>query len=293
MKFGFLIDHRKCIGCHACSVACKEEHQVPLGVYRTWVKYVEKGAFPIPGATSPCCAVTIGRRPLCDHLPVTALYKRSDGIVDFNPNACIGCKACMQACPYDALYIDPNSNTAAKCNFCAHRIKSGPAGLPSRLSADPGDCIGHLDDPTSLHLPTLQPVNPLASIKPEKGTKPQLSYIDADESSLTPGATIQPQEVWHVVGGHQPAGHRYSRCRLWFSGPWGPAPSSTRLSSRVFSAEQPGGPYTTWGTPLPWGKNSSLTSGPSPWPPGPSYMPWVSAPPLSDSPLLSWGAPCC
>lgn len=46
MKFGFLIDHRKCIGCHACSVACKEEHQVPLGVYRTWVKYVEKGAFP-------------------------------------------------------------------------------------------------------------------------------------------------------------------------------------------------------------------------------------------------------
>src|SRR5215475_14753407 len=46
MKFGFLIDHCKCIGCHACSVACKEEHQVPLGVYRTWVKHVEKGAFP-------------------------------------------------------------------------------------------------------------------------------------------------------------------------------------------------------------------------------------------------------
>lgn len=49
MQFGFLIDHRKCIGCHACSVACKEEHQVPLGVYRTWVKYVEKGEFPHRG----------------------------------------------------------------------------------------------------------------------------------------------------------------------------------------------------------------------------------------------------
>src|SRR5262245_28614976 len=46
MKFGFLIDHCKCTGCHACSVACKEEHQVPLGVYRAWVKHVEKGAFP-------------------------------------------------------------------------------------------------------------------------------------------------------------------------------------------------------------------------------------------------------
>jgi Fe-S-cluster-containing dehydrogenase component len=46
MKFGFLIDYRKCIGCHACNAACKEERQVPLGVYRTWVKYVEKGGFP-------------------------------------------------------------------------------------------------------------------------------------------------------------------------------------------------------------------------------------------------------
>ena len=63
MKFGFLIDHRKCIGCHACSVACKEEHQVPLGVYRTWVKYVEKGNFPIPSGILPCCAVTIAKMP--------------------------------------------------------------------------------------------------------------------------------------------------------------------------------------------------------------------------------------
>ena len=48
--------------------------------------------------------------------PVTALYKREDGIVDFDPERCIGCKACLNACPYDALYIDPNSQTAAKCN---------------------------------------------------------------------------------------------------------------------------------------------------------------------------------
>ena len=46
MRFGFLIDNRKCIGCHACTVACKSEHDVPLGVYRTWVKYVETGQFP-------------------------------------------------------------------------------------------------------------------------------------------------------------------------------------------------------------------------------------------------------
>ena len=61
MKCGFLIDHRKCIGCHACSIACKEEHQVPLGVYCTWVKYVEKGIFPDTRPTLPCCVATIAK----------------------------------------------------------------------------------------------------------------------------------------------------------------------------------------------------------------------------------------
>ena len=65
MKFGFLIDHRKCIGCHACSVACKEEHQVPLGVYRTWVKYVERANFLILSGILRCCDVTtVNMRPV-------------------------------------------------------------------------------------------------------------------------------------------------------------------------------------------------------------------------------------
>src|SRR5215467_10158582 len=46
MRYGFVIDQDRCIGCHACTVACKEEHQVPVGVFRTWVKYIEKGEFP-------------------------------------------------------------------------------------------------------------------------------------------------------------------------------------------------------------------------------------------------------
>ena len=46
MRYGFLIDQHRCIGCHACTVACKEEHNIPLGVNRTWVKYVEKGGYP-------------------------------------------------------------------------------------------------------------------------------------------------------------------------------------------------------------------------------------------------------
>jgi Fe-S-cluster-containing dehydrogenase component len=125
-KYAFVIDQRKCIGCHACTVACKAEHDVPIGVYRTWVKYIEKGEFPHSRRyflvnrcnhcdDAPCVAIC----------PTKALYKRGDGIVDFDSSRCIGCKYCMQACPYDALYIDPYSQTAAKCNYCAHRTEVG------------------------------------------------------------------------------------------------------------------------------------------------------------------------
>jgi len=126
MRYGFVIDQRKCIGCHACTVACKEENQVPLGVNRTWVKYIEKGTFPDTRRY-----FSVMRCNHCDNAPcvticpTVALYRRPDGIVDFDGERCIGCKSCMQACPYDALYIDPETQTAAKCHYCAHRVEVG------------------------------------------------------------------------------------------------------------------------------------------------------------------------
>ncbi len=197
MRYGFLIDNRRCIGCHACSVACKAEHEVPLGVARTWVKYIEKGAFP---ETRRLFQVTrcnhCDDAPCVEICPTTALYRRPDGIVDFDGSRCIGCKGCMQACPYDALYIDPQTETAAKCNFCAHKVEVGLE--PPCVTVCPTQAIvaGDLDDPTS-NLVRLVGREPVQVRKPEKGTRPKLFYIDGDAAALVPSAAPPPSDyMW-------------------------------------------------------------------------------------------------
>jgi len=186
MRYGFVIDQTRCIGCHACTVACKEEHQVPLGVFRTWVKYVEKGEYPHTSRhfgvmrcnhcdSAPCVTIC----------PTKALYRRSDGIIDFDNQRCIGCKSCMQACPYDALYIDPNSNTAAKCNFCAHRVETGLE--PACVIVCPTQAIlaGDLDDRSS-NVSRVVATQKVSVRKPGKETKPKLYYVGIEEDLLRP-----------------------------------------------------------------------------------------------------------
>jgi Fe-S-cluster-containing dehydrogenase component/formate-dependent nitrite reductase membrane component NrfD len=189
VNYGFVIDNRTCIGCHACSTACKAENQVPLGVYRTWVKYVEKGVFPNTRRHFQVTRCNHCANPPCVRIcPVTAMYQRTDGIVEFDARVCIGCKACMQACPYDAIYIDPDSHTAAKCHYCSHRTDLGLE--PACVVVCPTQSIiaGDLDDPQS-QISRLVAREKVSVRKPEQGTGPKLFYIDGDEVTLTPTAT--------------------------------------------------------------------------------------------------------
>jgi Fe-S-cluster-containing dehydrogenase component/formate-dependent nitrite reductase membrane component NrfD len=210
MNYGFIIDNRKCIGCHACTVACKAEHDVPLGVNRTWVKYVEKGVYPHTRrlfAVHRCnhCADA----PCVEICPVTALYARPDGIVDFNNDRCIGCKACTQACPYDALYIDPDTHTAAKCNYCSHRVEVGIE--PACVIVCPEHAIisGDLDDPGT-EIAQLLAREQVQVRKPEKNTRPKLFYIEGDEAALTPALAPQNSDyMWSSQS--QPVGHGRKR----------------------------------------------------------------------------------
>ncbi|MCS6843427.1 MAG: polysulfide reductase NrfD [Caldilineales bacterium] len=196
MNYGFVIDNRKCIGCHACSTACKSENEVPLGVYRTWVKYVETGAYPNTRRHFQVTRCNHCANPPCVRIcPVTAMYQRADGIVEFDPRVCIGCKACMQACPYDAIYIDPDTHTAAKCHYCSHRVELGLEPACVVVCPEHAIIAGDMDDPNS-EISRILATHKVTVRKPEQGTVPKLFYIDGNEWALHPTATARTPETF-------------------------------------------------------------------------------------------------
>jgi len=189
-RWAKVLDQSRCIGCHACSTACKSENGVPLGVHRTYVKAVEIGSFPLTRR-----AFQVTRCNQCDAAPCTiacptrAMYRRRDGIVDFDKAICIGCKACIAACPYDAIFINPDDGAAEKCNLCSHRIDAGLE--PACVSVCPTNAIlvGDLDDPAS---PVAQLALGAAVRKPEKQTLPKVFYRGARAETLDPLAARRP-----------------------------------------------------------------------------------------------------
>ena len=254
MNYGFVIDNRKCIGCHACSTACKSENEVPLGVYRTWVKYVETGVYPDVRRHFQVTRCNHCANPPCVRIcPVTAMYQRHDGIVEFDPSICIGCKACMQACPYDAIYIDPNTHTAAKCHFCAHRIEVGLE--PACVVVCPEHAIisGDMDDPNS-EISRILATHEVVVRKPEQGTAPKLFYIEGNDVALHPTATDRtpPTFLWadviplHGSGHNGHNGHAQPQperdLALWQDGPAPAAKSGTPIRTPQTQGDPANGP---------------------------------------------------
>ena len=193
IKWGKVIDHSSCIGCHACTTACKSENEVPIGVTRTYVKSVDVGVFP---QTRRAFQVT--RCNQCEDAPCTvacptsAMYRRPDGIVDFDKNACIGCKACIAACPYDAIFINPEDHTAEKCNFCAHRVDVGLEPACVTVCPTQAILIGDMNDPES-RVAKMIHRRPVAVRRPEKDTRPKLFYRGAHQATLDPLAARRPE----------------------------------------------------------------------------------------------------
>jgi len=193
VRYGFLIDHDRCIGCHACTVACKAENSVPVGDFRTWVKYAEVGTFPdVRRHFAVLRCNHCDNAPCVTICPVNALEKRDDGIVDIDRDACIGCRACMQACPYDAIYLNDDSGAVEKCHFCAHRVENGLEPACVIVCPETAIITGDLDDPDS-PLSRLIADNDTLVRRPEQGTGPNVHYKGAHASLLEPGSSERPE----------------------------------------------------------------------------------------------------
>ncbi|HSD11222.1 MAG TPA: 4Fe-4S dicluster domain-containing protein [Candidatus Binatia bacterium] len=211
-NYRMIIDLDLCIGCNACTVACKAEHGTQPGVFWGYVLQKEYGTTP---------AVTRLFLPvLCNHCedapceevcPTGATYRSSDGLVLIDHEKCIGCRACMTACPYDVRwYVEKEKfyfpqtpipygveelrgceKVVQKCNFCADRIGRGLE--PRCVEVCPTYCrtFGDLDDPDS-EVSRLERTERTFALRPEARTRPRVRYLMKKKLDLLTGSSARP-----------------------------------------------------------------------------------------------------
>jgi tetrathionate reductase subunit B len=148
-----LIDLNSCGGCHACSVSCKAEHRAPQEFYRHRVQYVESGLFPnVSRSFIPTLCQHCTDAPCIGSCAVGAIRRTEEGIVVIDDSTCVGSGTCVNACPYGAIYLDPETYLAVKCDFCQDRLEVGES--PACVTTCPTDAIqfGDEDDPQFIGL---------------------------------------------------------------------------------------------------------------------------------------------
>lgn len=185
---GLVIDLNRCTGCHACSVACKVEHHVPLGGFRNRVRYLQQPnshqlSF-LPLTCMHCQNATCIKA--CKH---DAILRLEDGRVVIDDGRCDGAGDCIQACPYGAIYLNPQTHRADKCDLCLNRTSLGLE--PACVNACPNGAIRYGDLVGDLHF------NEAQTFKSSTGAKPSVLYIGAKpwmEAAINTGVQLAPDD---------------------------------------------------------------------------------------------------
>jgi len=181
--WGMLIDTRRCIGCQACTMGCAMENALPEGQFRTTVATyaVTSGSGRVGVAMVPRTCNHCDEPPCIPVCPVGATFKREDGTVLVDGEKCVGCAYCVQACPYEARFVNHDTGKADKCTFCSHRVDAGL--LPACVETCVGGAriFGNLNDPGSEISRRIKAAEGRTSVlKPEAGSKPNVFYIGLD-----------------------------------------------------------------------------------------------------------------
>ena len=177
-RYAMVIDTKKCVGCMDCVVACKTENQDPRGFDRDWIACDTKGLYPTLQTEIRSERCNHCDNPPCVHCcPCGASHVHErGGVVLVYYEKCVGCKACMAACPYDARFVHPEGYVD-KCTFCVHRVEKGMN--PACVSVCPTHCMyfGDLEDANS-EVSRLLNERPGHRLLDSAGTKPQIWYLD-------------------------------------------------------------------------------------------------------------------
>lgn len=178
--YGMVIDITKCTGCHSCATACRNEFNVPPGVWRSWVKTAEKKDIKLflPRLCNHC-----DKPPCCEVCPVKASYRREDGVVLVRYSRCIGCKMCMTACPYDARFVHPVKGVVDKCTFCVHRVDEGREPACVEICPARARIFGKINDPSS-EVANIISSKPTQVLKPHLRTDCKVYYVDAPREMM-------------------------------------------------------------------------------------------------------------
>ncbi|MBL8231617.1 MAG: 4Fe-4S dicluster domain-containing protein [Bryobacterales bacterium] len=206
--WGMSVDIEKCIGCGNCVRACAKENDVPDGFFRTWIERYQvphhsaaveehppkvespKGGiegFP-PVAEQGLKSFFVPK--LCNHCadspcvqvcPVGATFESPDGVVLVDQNYCIGCRYCVQACPYGCRYIHPTKHTVDKCTLCYHRITKGLTTACCEACPTGARQLADLKNPKDPVHEFLRD-HSVQVLKPHMATRSKVFYKDLDGS---------------------------------------------------------------------------------------------------------------